>query len=137
MIVRLHQTLAAAALALVLAPAATAAGYQPPDVRDAAEQAQLDRRGFSPPDIRDAAEQAGLAARGFSPPDVRDASESPRPVASPVAPTIVVGPGGFDWGDAGIGAAAALGLAAAAAGAVAVGTHRRGGGIHSLEGKGA
>jgi hypothetical protein len=122
MIVRLHHILAAAVLAVALAPAAGAVGYSPPDVRDAAGRAQGGFDDFSPPDVRDAAGRAQSGFDDFSPPDVRDAADRAN---APAVQRIVVGPGGFDWGDAGIGAAGALALVAMTAGAVAVGTNRR------------
>ena len=88
------------AIGLAIAPAATAAG----DVRS--------------PDTRDAAERLLPAGDDLRSPDTLDAAELLRAGEPAAVQTIVTRSGNFDWGDAGIGAAAALGLVALSAGAL-------------------
>jgi hypothetical protein len=83
-----------------VAPAPESQSYQDlrsPDARDAGQAAQV------PQDLRS--------------PDARDAGrpESP-PVQTPIVQIREVPSSGFDWGDAGIGAAAILALSSIAAG---------------------
>jgi hypothetical protein len=86
----------AAALTLAAVPAATAAqDLRSPDTRDAAQASTRVRpaQDLRSPDTRDVATGGGVTQR-------------PIP-----APRIVqVTPGGFDWGDAGVGAGGTLGL---------------------------
>jgi hypothetical protein len=99
-----------------------------PDARDAAaateEQAYLDLRS---PDTRDAA-RATLTREylDLRSPDARDAGRTPVDLPTPVVEIREVPASGFDWGDAGIGAAGMLALFSIAAGlALMVGARRR------------
>jgi hypothetical protein len=98
----------AAAATLGMTPGALARGAQDlrsPDARDAASGPVQDLR---TPDTRD------LATRG---PIQQRSIPAPRIVA--------VSPGGFDWGDAGVGAGGALGLVLIVTGTGAVLARRR------------
>ena len=80
------------------------------------------------PDTRDAA--AAAAAEHYQDlrsPDARDAGRPPVQVPTPVVEIREVGGSGFDWGDAGIGAAGLLALLSIAGGVtlLAVGRQRR------------
>lgn len=108
---------AAVAFAALAAPTALAADdLRSPDTRDAAlaargAAAQLDLRS---PDTRDAADAIRLESSRRSgdlrSPDTRDwAADRLGPGAGSVEIT-VHRPGGFDWSDAGIGAAGGAGL---------------------------
>jgi hypothetical protein len=82
------------------------------------------------PDARDAAREAGAVvgpSQDLRSPDARDAArELPRVVVSPPLVEVREAPsGGFDWGDAGIGAAGTLGLFSIAAGSALLLTGRR------------
>jgi hypothetical protein len=106
--------LATAAMLAVSAAAASANQYQ--DLRS--------------PDARDAAREAGPLAgpsQDLRSPDARDAARDlPRVVVSPPLVEVREAPsGGFDWGDAGIGAAGTLGLFSIAAGSALLVTGRR------------
>ena len=82
----------AAAATLGVTPGAVASGQdlRSPDARDAASGPVQDLR---TPDTRDLATRGALPQRSIP------------------APRIVeISPGGFDWGDAGVGAGGALGL---------------------------
>jgi hypothetical protein len=99
-----------------------------PDARDAAlaseESSYTDLRS---PDARDAA----LASEEPSytdlrSPDARDAGRTPVPAPEPVVEIREAPPSGFDWGDAGIGAAGILALVSIATGLMLlVGGRRR------------
>jgi hypothetical protein len=108
------------ALLAVCAGAASASQYEDlrsPDAVDAAEH-----RGLYEP------EQGPFALnRDYGSPDAADAARDLPPVHIP-APVVTVTrspSGGFDWGDAGIGAAGMLGLFSIAAGTALVVTGRR------------
>jgi hypothetical protein len=82
----------AAAATLAVTPAAVASGQdlRSPDARDAASGPVQDLR---TPDTRDLATRGAIQQRSVPAPRV-----------------VEVSPGGFDWGDAGVGAGGALGL---------------------------
>jgi hypothetical protein len=99
-----------------------------PDARDAG------RPGTNPgytdlrsPDARDAGRTPVTAvAQDLRSPDARDAGRTPVEVPTPVVEIHEVPGSGFDWGDAGIGAAGMLALFSIAAGmALMVGARRR------------
>jgi hypothetical protein len=136
----------AAVMALCAAPA-SAVPYEDlrsPDAKDAALEAaavQQPTQDLRSPDAKDAArEAAGSSYRSsYQPepakpvgqdlrsPDARDAGRDPAPVQIP-APTVEVRQvptSGFDWGDAGIGAAGMLALFSIAAGSALLLTTRR------------
>ena len=123
---RSHLCLVGAILALVVAPLA-AAGVRDgrsPDTLDAAAVASFDGRSPDTVDAavlaRDAASTPLAVVDGRSP-DTSDASFA----AHTVAPTLtVVDAGGFDWVDAGIGAAGGLAIAFVVGGALLVLTTR-------------
>jgi hypothetical protein len=77
------------------------------------------------PDARDAG-QAAQVPQDLRSPDARDAGrpESP-PVQEPIVEIREIPSGGFDWGDAGIGAAAILALSSIAAGLLLLSGRRR------------
>jgi hypothetical protein len=99
-----------------------------PDARDAAREAATVEPGqdLRSPDAADAAQHRGLYEadsgpyvldRGYGSPDAVDAAHDLPPVQIPAPVVEVRGPsGGFDWGDAGIGAAGMLALFSIAAG---------------------
>ena len=118
---RLRHLSALAALALVIAPLAAAAGdLHSPDTRDRAAalvSSQQDRRS---PDVRDRADARLPVIHGDQPgSDV--ASIQRLPAVQPV----VVSAGSFDWSDAFTGAAGAIGLVALALGIVSLGGRSR------------
>lgn len=124
-------TITTAVVALAAATPATAVAQldlRSPDARDAAGVV-TPTQDLRSPDVRDAAQSPGIAQSTAGPqdlrsPDARDAQRDIRPVPSPAA--TVDEPGGFSWGDAGIGAAGMLGLAAIAFGGFLVaGQYRR------------
>jgi hypothetical protein len=88
-----------------------------------------------PPDAKDAAQHRGLYEverpyvldRGFGSPDAADAARDLPPVQipAPVVEVRDVPSSGFDWGDAGIGAAGMLGLFSIAAGSALILTARK------------
>lgn len=126
----------------VPASAQEAQDLRSPDAKDAARAAQGVVTGPSqdlrPPDVRDGAEGRGPYAhdqgpyvldRSYGSPDAADAARDLPPVQIP-APVVEVAdsPGGFDWSDAGIGAAGTLGLLSIVVGsALLAGRRRRGG----------
>jgi hypothetical protein len=151
---RRNQLISAAALALVCSLPASAAAFaqnqdlRSPDTRDAA--AASERQAVAPPssiatpdgkgnqdlrmpDTRDAAGGAVPTERPVEPrqdlrsPDARDAARDLPPVhvPAPVVEIREVPSGGFDWGDAGIGAAGMLALFSIAAGSTVLVTNRR------------
>jgi hypothetical protein len=105
----------AALLAVCAVPAyADAKVIQP--VSPTAAPASPSYQDLRSPDARDAG-QAAQVTQDLRSPDARDAGrpESP-PVQEPIVKIREVPTGGFDWGDAGIGAAAFLALSSIAAG---------------------
>jgi hypothetical protein len=128
--------LATAAMLAVSAAAASANQYQDlrsPDARDAAREAgpvSGQYQDLRSPDARDAAREARPVtgpSQDLRSPDARDAARDlPRVVVSPPLVEVREAPsGGFDWGDAGIGAAGMLGLFSIAAGSALLVTGRR------------
>jgi hypothetical protein len=139
----------AALVAACAVPASAAAQSQDlrsPDARDAAAAAQAESyQDLRSPDARDAARpsdtpqysdlrspdarDAGLAAQvaqDLRSPDARDVGRIPVEVPTPVVEIREVPGSGFDWGDAGIGAAGMLALFSITAGlALMVGGRRR------------
>ena len=98
-----------------------------PDARDAGRPAET--RQYSDlrsPDARDAA-QAGQVTQDLRSPDARDAGRPPVEVPTPVVEIREVPGNGFDWGDAGIGAAGLLALLSITGGVtlMALGRRRR------------
>ncbi len=110
-----------------------------PDAKDAAREAVTSpapRQDLRSPDAIDAAQHRGLYEsgpyvlnRGYGSPDAVDAARDLPPVQIPTPVVEVRGTpsGGFDWGDAGIGAAGMLALFSIAAGSglLLVGRKRR------------
>jgi len=104
-----------------------------PDARDAALQAAETpqvAQDLRSPDARDAAVQAAEStpqvAQDLRSPDARDAGRVSPPVTQPVVEIREVPSNGFDWGDAGIGAAGILAMLSIAAGfTLLVGSRRR------------
>jgi len=82
------------------------------------------------PDTRDAANAAAGHRQDLRSPDAIDAAEGRTPTRTPIVVPVVlrrveVEPDGFDWGDAGIGAASGLTVLAMTGGMVAITTRRR------------
>lgn len=87
--------------------------YVSPDARDSARQLSSPKIDLRSPDARD------VAARGIG-------TYTPSvPVPQPSQPVLAAAPSGFDWGDAGIGAAGTLALIAVAAGTLLIASQRR------------
>jgi hypothetical protein len=115
---------------VVPASASTWENLRVPDAKeDAAREADATTgpsQDLRPPDVKDGAEGRGPYAvergpyvlkRSYGSPDAADAARNRSPVQIP-APVVAVrdAPGGFSWGDAGIGAAGMLALFSIAAG---------------------
>ena len=90
----------------------------------------LDDVSYVSPDARDSARQVSSLQTDLRSPDARDSAT--RPVETYTAgrisqpsPVVSVTAGGFDWGDAGIGAAGMLAVLARASGALIIVSHRR------------
>jgi hypothetical protein len=86
------------------------------------------------PDARDAAVQAAepQVAQDLRSPDARDVGRVSAPVQQPVVEIREVPSNGFDWGDAGIGAAGILAMLSIAAGlTLLLGSRRRRRGIQT------
>jgi hypothetical protein len=131
MIRRSHMLTTAALLAVCAAPAYADQDLRSPDARDAARAAATrDYVDLRSPDARDAARaSAETSYQDLRSPDARDAGQKPRTVQVP-EPVVEIreNPGsGFDWGDAGIGAAGLLALLSIAGGVtlLAIGRRRR------------
>ena len=145
---RRNHLIVTAALVAVCAVPGTAAAQQDlrmPDTRDAAAaSAADDYQDLRSPDAKDAARDlpsAAVADRTHSQPGVytdseRKLVESPEVQgmvdrisseirATPAVVEVQAPSGGFDWGDAGIGAAGMLGLFSIAGGALLLATSRR------------
>jgi hypothetical protein len=135
---RNHMIVTAALVAVCAVPAGAAAqqDLRMPDTRDAAAaSAADDYQDLRSPDAQDAAAHRGLYQpdegpwvldRDYGSPDAADAARDLPPVNLP-APVVEVKepPSGFDWGDAGIGAAGMLALFSIAAGSALLLTGRR------------
>jgi hypothetical protein len=135
-------TTALLAVCAVPASAQTSQDLRSPDARDAAREAGVvtaPSQDLRLPDVKDAAEHRGLYEpdgepyalnRGYGSPDAVDAARDlPSPVPIGVTVNQVRGTsGGFDWGDAGIGAAGLLALLGIGAGSALLiaGRKRRG-----------
>ena len=139
---RRSHILTTAALVAACAVPTTAIAQQDlrsPDAKDAAREAgvlQEPSQDLRSPDAADAAGHRGLydrnsgpyvLERGYGSPDAVDAGRNLPPVQIP-APVVEVRElpsGGFDWGDAGIGAAGMLALFSISAGSALLITGRR------------
>ncbi len=108
--------------------------YGSPDALDAAQKTAgpdeyVLNRDYGSPDAADAAPQpageAYVLNRKYGSPDAVDAARNLPPVQIPVVEARDVPPSGFDWGDAGIGAAGMLALFSIAGGAALLLTVRR------------
>ena len=109
-----------------------------PDARDAALQAETPQvaQDLRSPDARDAAIQAAKptpqVAQDLRSPDARDVGRVATPVSQPVVEIREVPSNGFDWGDAGIGAAGILAMFSIADGlTLLLGSRRRRRGIQT------
>jgi hypothetical protein len=140
---RRNTILTTAAVLAVCAAPASADAYQDlrsPDARDAAGAVTGPTQDLRSPDARDAARETqgdsgyrtsyqptAPRSQDLRSPDARDAARDLPPAQIP-APTVEVRElpsSGFDWGDAGIGAAGMLGLFSIAAGSALLVTARR------------
>jgi hypothetical protein len=123
----------AAAFIVPAGAAAQAQDLRSPDARDAAaaseESSYQDLRS---PDARDAAQlPRNGVPQDLRSPDARDAGRPPVEVPPPVVEIREVPARGFDWGDAGVGAAGIVALFSIAAGvALLAGGRRRRRGLH-------
>jgi hypothetical protein len=102
--------LAAGALMASTAAAQSSQDLRSPDARDAAARVQSGQD-LRSPDARDAAQGRGT-------------SSAPQIVVVKISRPLVSGSGGFDWGDAGIGAGAVFGLVLLGVGGTLVVGHR-------------
>jgi hypothetical protein len=142
---RSKQLITTAAVLAVCAAPASAVPYEelrPSGTKDAAPVAQA--QDLRSPDARDAAEHRGIYAakpdrgpyvlnRDYGSPDAVDAARDLPPVQIPAPVVEVRAPsGGFDWGDAGIGAAGMIALFSIAAGSALLLTTRRRQGSQTL-----
>ena len=131
-------TTVALAAALAVPAAASAQPYEymyssSPESAPARSQNTQDLRS---PDARDAASQAAKptpqVAQDLRSPDARDVGRVATPVSQPVVEIREVPSNGFDWGDAGIGAAGILAMFSIAAGlTLLLGSRRRRRGIQT------
>jgi hypothetical protein len=138
---RRNTILTTAAVVAVFAVPASAQTYddlRSPDAKDAAREAgapTAPSQDMRPPDVKDGAEGRGPYAddsgpyvleRTYGSPDAADAAgdRSPAQIPAPVV-TVREAPGGFSWGDAGIGAAGMLALFSIAAGSALLVAGRR------------
>ena len=102
-----------------------------PDARDAAAAAVTEPDQYvysSDPDSSTARTEApggSQVAQDLRSPDARDAGRTPVEVPTPVVEIREVPSSGFDWGDAGIGAAGILALLSIAGGLTLMATARR------------
>jgi hypothetical protein len=116
--------------ALQAAEPQVAQDLRSPDARDAAVQAAEPQvaQDLRSPDARDAAVQAAepQVAQDLRSPDARDVGRVSAPVQEPVVEIREVPSNGFDWGDAGIGAAGIFAMFSIAAGlTLLLGSRRR------------
>jgi hypothetical protein len=108
-----------------------------PDARDAGQVAETPQvaQDLRSPDARDAAVQAAetpQVAQDLRSPDARDVGRVSTPVQQPVVEIREVPSNGFDWGDAGIGAAGIFAMFSIAAGlTLLLGSRRRRRGIQT------
>ena len=130
---RRTQLITTAALVAACAVPATAVAQtqdlRSPDTRDAAAAAAAEHyQDLRSPDARDAGRTPDThVTQDLRSPDARDAGRPPVQVPTPVVEIREVPGNGFDWGDAGIGAAGLLALLSIAGGVtlLAVGRRRR------------
>jgi hypothetical protein len=120
----------AALVAACAVPATAAAQEQDlrsPDTRDAAATAQMEGyQDLRSPDSRDAGRTPGEeVAQDLRSPDARDAGRQPVAAPQSVVEIREAPTSGFDWGDAGIGAAGILALVSIAAGLMLLAGGRR------------
>jgi hypothetical protein len=119
--------------------AAGAQSYVSPDARDSGRQVVgtaptsiMNGRDLVSPDARDSARHANPVTDLRSP-DARDVVKNPvatykpgrAPTVLPQQPVLQVTSAGFNWGDAGIGAAGMLALIALVSGTLMIASHRR------------
>jgi hypothetical protein len=117
---RLRHLSAVAALALVIAPGATALNdHRSPDTRDQAAALESSQQDLRSPDVRDRADARLPVIRGDQP--GRDIGSIQK---LPATQPVVVAES-FDWADAVTGAAGAIGLLALALGIIALGGRSR------------
>ena len=126
-----HILTAVALLAVCVAPGyavAMPADSVPPPPSSIAQSAGEAYDDLRSPDARDAAVQAAetQVAQDLRSPDAREAGRISPPVQTPVVEVREVPANGFDWGDAGIGAAGILAMLSIAAGlTLMLGARRR------------
>lgn len=102
-----------------------------PDARDSARQLSSPQIDLRSPDAPDSARQPASPQIDLRTPDARDATTRPVetytaghvPQPSPVVSAVPTS--GFDWADAGIGAAGMLALVALASGTLMIASQRR------------
>ena len=129
MLRRSHILTSAAVLAISVVPgSALAMPDQPVPPSSIAQSTGQTYSDLRSPDARDAAIQATepQVAQDLRSPDARDVGRVSPPVQQPVVEIREVPSNGFDWGDAGIGAAGILAMLSIAAGfTLLVGTRQR------------
>jgi hypothetical protein len=146
-------TLATMVVTAGITSPAAAQSYVSPDARDSgrhvvgtAPTSIMNGRDLVSPDARDAARHSTPVTDLRSPdtqkpspvtdlqsPDARDAGKNPvatyepghAPTVQPQQPVLQVPATGFNWGDAGIGAAGMLALIALVSGTLMIASHRR------------
>ena len=132
-------TLATMVVTAGITSVAAAQSYVSPDARDSGRQVVgtaptsiMNGRDLVSPDARDAARHSSPVT-DLQSPDARDVAKNPvatytpgrAPTVQPQQPVLQVSSNGFNWGDAGIGAAGMLALIALVAGTLMIGSHRR------------
>jgi hypothetical protein len=129
--VRRTQLITTAALVAACAVPATAVAQtqdlRSPDTRDAAAAATAEHyQDLRSPDARDAGRTPDTrVTQDLRSPDARDVGRPPVQVPAPVVEIREVPGNGFDWDDAGIGAAGLLALLSIAGGVTLVAVSRR------------
>ncbi|HEY7453261.1 MAG TPA: hypothetical protein VH683_01765 [Thermoleophilaceae bacterium] len=137
---RRNQLITTTALVAACAAPATAAAQgqdlRSPDTRDAAAAAAAEAQAYQDlrsPDARDAGRTShDRPTQDLRSPDARDVGRSPVEIPTPVVEVREVPASGFDWGDAGVGAAGIVALFSIAVGGVLLlGGRRRRRGFHA------
>jgi hypothetical protein len=120
-------TLATMVVTAGITSAAGAQSYVSPDARDAA------RHSSAVTDLRSPDAQKPTPVTDLRSPDARDVVKNPvttytpgrAPTVRPQQAVLLVPSNGFNWGDAGIGAAGTLALIALVFGTLMIASHRR------------
>jgi hypothetical protein len=124
MIRRSHILTTAALLAAFVVPAYADAKPIPPLSSSEDAPTVQSYQDLRSPDARDAG-QVAQVTQDLRSPDARDVGRESPPVQEPIVEIREVPSGGFDWGDAGIGAAGILAMTSIAAGLALLPGRRR------------